>query len=62
MEVHSYDFYELYPNTAFALHLVKLIGIGLLMFGLLIGSLYFLHFLYRLWCMPRSSREYRENS
>jgi len=53
METGSSDFAEIYPTIAFAMHSFKLVIIGVLMFGLLIGSLYFCYFLYKTWRLPR---------
>jgi hypothetical protein len=62
METRGLGFDELYPTIALVMYGGKLIVIGVLMFGLLIGSLYFCYFLHKIWRLPRSSREFRENS
>ena len=62
METRALEFNELYPTIALEMYAVKLVVIGVLMFGLLIGSLYLCYFLYKIWKLPRSSREFRQNS
>ena len=62
METRGLEFDELYPTIALVMYGGKLIVIGVLMFGLLIGSLYFCYFLHKIWRLSRSSREFRENS
>ena len=62
METRALEFHELYPTISMLMYTGKLIVIGILMFGLLIGSLYFCYFLHKIWRLPRQSREFRQNS